>query len=68
MENINIDELENMSTRSMTDQELNYVQIKEGIFDIEQKLLEFNKQLCCLVSMISNTMFVLNDLNDNLKL
>ena len=61
-------ELDNMSTKSMTDSELNYIQIKQSIYKIENDLMNVNKQLCVIVSQISNIITVLNYLNTNIKI
>ena len=52
----------------MTDSELNYVQIKQSIYRIENDLMNVNKQLCVIVSQISNIITILNDLDTNIKI
>ena len=61
-------EMERMSTKSMTDSEIDFVQIKQSIYRIENDLLQVNKQLCVIVTQISNIITVLNDLNTNIKI
>ena len=61
-------EMERMSTKSMTDSEIDFVQIKQSIYRIENDLMNVNKQLCVIVSQISNIITVLNDLDTNIKI
>ena len=61
-------EMERMSTKSMTDSELDFVQIKQSIYRIENDLMNVNKQLCVIVSQISNIITVLNDMNKHIIL
>ena len=61
-------ELERMSTTTITDSELNYIQIKQSIYRIENDLMNVNKQLCIVVTQISNIITVLNDLDTNIKI
>ena len=61
-------EMERMSTKSMTDSELDFVQIKQSMYRIENDLMNVNKQLCVIVSQISNIITVLNDLDKNIKI
>ena len=61
-------ELEQMSTKSMTDSELDFVQIKQSIYRIENDLMNVNKQLCAIVSQISNIINVLNDMDKHIIL
>ena len=61
-------EMERMTTKSMTDSELDFVQIKQSIYRIENDLMQVNKNLCIVVSQISNIITVLNDLNTNIKI
>ena len=61
-------ELDNLSTKSMTNSEIDYVEIKKSIYKIENDLMNVNKQLCVIVSQISNIITVLNDLDTNIKI
>ena len=61
-------EMERMSTKSMTDSELDFVQIKQSIYRIENDLMQVNKTLCIVVSQISNIITVLNDMDTNIKI
>ena len=61
-------EMERMSTKSMTDSEIDFVQIKQSMYRIENDLMNVNKQLCVIVSQISNIITVLNDLDTNIKI
>ena len=60
-------EMERMSTKSLTDSELDFVQIKQSIYRIENDLMQVNKNLCIVVSQISNIITVLNDLDTNIR-
>ena len=61
-------EMERMSTKSMTDSELDFVQIKQSIYRIENDLMNVNKQLCIVVTQISNIITVLNDMDKHIIL
>ena len=61
-------ELDNLSTKSMTNSEIDYVEIKKSIYKIENDLMNVNKQLCVIVSQISNIITVLNDFDTNIKI
>ena len=61
-------EMERMSTKSMTDSELDFVQIKQLMYRIENDLMQINKNLCIVVSQISNIITVLNDMDTNIKI
>ena len=61
-------EMERMSTTSMTDSEIDFLQIKQSIYRIENDLMQVNKILCIVVSQISNIITVLNDMDKHIIL
>ena len=63
-----IDELEKLSTKTLTDDEMNFIQIKETIWSLEEKLKEIQFVMCQLVTKVSNVITVLNDLDTTIKL
>ena len=59
-----LQELENLSTTPMTQEEMQYIEMKQALYDIENRLQELNTSLCLLVSKVCNIITVLNGIQN----
>ena len=49
-----LQELENTSTAPMTQEEIQFLEVKQSLNEIENRLQELNTSLCILVSKVCN--------------
>ena len=63
-----LQELESMSTTPMTQEEIQFLEVKQSINDIENRLQELNTSLCILVSKVCNIVTILNSIQDRIVL
>ena len=59
-----LQELENTSTASMTQEEIQFLETKQALYDIENRLQELNTSLCLLVSKVCNIVTILNGIQN----
>ena len=63
-----LQELESMSTTPMTQEEIQFLEVKQSLNDIENRLRELNTSLCILVSKVCNIITILNSIQDRIVL
>ena len=63
-----LQELESMSTTPMTQEEIQFLEVKQSLNEIENKLQELNTSLCILVSKVCNIVTILNSIQDRIVL
>ena len=63
-----LQELENTSTAPMTQEEIQFLETKQSLNDIENRLRELNTSLCILVSKVCNIITILNSIQDRIVL
>ena len=63
-----LQELENTSTAPMTQEEIQFLETKKALYDIENRLQELNASLCILVSKVCNIVTILNGLQNSVIL
>ena len=63
-----LQELENTSTAPMTQEEIQFLETKQALYDIENRLQELNASLCLLVSKVCNIVTILNGLQNSVIL
>ena len=63
-----LQELESMSTAPMTQEEIQFLEVKQSLNDIENRLRELNTSLCILVSKVCNIITILNSIQDRIVL
>jgi len=63
-----LQELESMSTAPMTQEEIQFLEVKQSLNDIENRLQELNTSLCILVSKVCNIITILNSIQDRIVL
>ena len=59
-----LQELENTSTAPMTQEEIQFLETKQSLNDIENRLQELNTSLCILVSKVCNIINILNSMQN----
>ena len=63
-----LQELESMSTAPMTQEEIQFLEVKQSLNEIENRLRELNTSLCILVSKVCNIVTILNSIQDRIVL
>ena len=63
-----LQELENTSTAPMTQEEIQFLETKQSLNEIESRLQELNTSLCILVSKVCNIVTILNSIQDRIVL
>jgi len=63
-----LQELENTSTAPMTQEEIQFLETKQSLNDIQDRLQELNASLCILVSKVCNIITILNSIQDRIVL
>ena len=63
-----LQELESMSTTPMTQEEIQFLEVKQSLNDIQNSLQELNTSLCILVSKVCNIVTILNSIQDRIVL
>ena len=63
-----LQELESMSTAPMTQEEIQFLETKQSLNEIENRLQELNASLCILVSKVCNIITILNSIQNCVKL
>ena len=63
-----LQELENTSTAPMTQEEIQFLEVKQSLNEIENRLQELNTSLCILVSKVCNIITILNSIQDRIVL
>ena len=63
-----LQELENTSTAPMKQEEIQFLETKQALYDIESRLQELNASLCILVSKVCNIVTILNGLQNSVIL
>ena len=63
-----LQELESMSTTPMTQEEIQFLEVKQSLNDIQNSLQELNTSLCILVSKVCNIITILNSIQDRIVL
>ena len=59
-----LQELENTSTAPMTQEEIQFIETKQALNDIENRLQELNTSLCIIVSKVCNNITILNSIQN----
>ena len=59
-----LQELESMSTAPMTQEEIQFLETKQSLNEIENRLQELNASLCILVSKVCNIITILNSIQN----
>ena len=59
-----LQELENTSTAPMTQEEIQFLETKQSLNDIQDRLQELNASLCILVSKVCNIITILNGMQN----
>ena len=59
-----LQELENTSTTPMTQEEIQFLETKQSLNDIQDRLQELNASLCILVSKVGNIITILNSIQN----
>ena len=59
-----LQELENTSTAPMTQEEIQFLETKQSLNEIENRLQELNASLCILVSKVCNIITILNSIQN----
>ena len=65
---MDFDSLEKLSPEPLTKEEIEYIELKKGLWFIEKELGKVNTQLCELVSSIGNIITKLNDMDNSIIL
>ena len=65
---MDFDSLERLSPVPLTKEEIEYIELKKGLWSIEKELGKVNTQLCELVSVVGNIITLLNYLGDKILL
>ena len=65
---MDFDSLERLSPVPLTKEEIEYIELKKGLWSIEKELGKVNTQLCELVSRIGNIITKLNDMDNSIIL
>ena len=56
---MDFDSLERLSPEPLTKEEIEYIELKNGLLSIEKELGKVNTQLCELVSRIGNIIYII---------
>ena len=59
-----LQELENTSTAPMTQEEIQFLETKQSLNEIENRLQELNTSLCILVSKVCSILTILNSIQN----